>query len=85
MRKKSRIRLEVQSAKRNLKEEEEGKMDSVSGFWMEISQIVFRGALHKIGRFRNVPTIGTFVNKLKIKFINKRTYGRYVSETTYFM
>ena len=44
-----------------------------------------RGALHKIGRFRNVPTVGTFVNKIKNKFINKRTYGRYVSETTYFM
>ena len=47
--------------------------------------VVVRGALHKIGRFRNVPTVGTFINKLKIKFINKHTYGRYVSETTYFM
>ena len=59
MRKKSRIRLEVQSAKKESQRGGRGKMDSVSGFWMEISQIVFRGALHKIGRFRNVPTIGT--------------------------
>ena len=44
-----------------------------------------RGALHKIGRFQNVPTVGTFVNKFIFNFINKRTYGRYVSETTYFM
>ena len=44
-----------------------------------------RGALHKIGRFRNVPTVGTFVNTFNFNFINKRTYGRYVSETTYFM
>ena len=55
--------------------------------WMSLvgGRYAFRGALHKIGRFRNVPTEGTFINKLKIKFINKRTYGRYVSETTYFM
>ena len=46
---------------------------------------VFWGALHKIGRFRNVPTVGTFVNTFNFNFINKRTYGRYVSETTYFM
>ena len=41
-----------------------------------------RGALHKIGRFRNVPTVGTFINKLKLNLL---TNGRYVSETTYFM
>ena len=32
---------------------------------------LFRGALHKIGRFRNVPTVGTFINKLKLNLLIK--------------
>ena len=36
------------------------------------------GALHKIGRFRNVPTVGTFVNKLKSNLlINVPTVGTF--------
>ena len=53
--------------------------------YYEYFLVKYWGALHKIGRFRNVPTVGTFVNKFNFNFINKRTYGRYVSETTYFM
>ena len=28
-----------------------------------------RGALHKIGRFRNVPTVGTFVNEFNFNLL----------------
>ena len=27
------------------------------------------GALHKIGRFRNVPTVGTFVNEFNFNLL----------------
>ena len=32
-------------------------------------RVAARGALHKIGRFRNVPTVGTFINKLKLNLL----------------
>ena len=36
------------------------------------------GALHKIGRFRNVPTVGTFVNKFNFNLlINVPTVGTF--------
>ena len=36
------------------------------------------GALHKIGRFRNVPTVGTFVNEFNFNlFINVPTVGTF--------
>ena len=36
------------------------------------------GALHKIGRFRNVPTVGTFINKLKLNLLtNVPTVGTF--------
>ena len=39
---------------------------------------VNRGALHKIGRFRNVRTIGTFINKLKLNSLtNVPTVGTF--------
>ena len=36
------------------------------------------GALHKIGRFRNVPTVGTFVNEFNFNLlINVPTVGTF--------
>ena len=36
------------------------------------------GALHKIGRFQNVPTVGTFINKLKLNLLtNIPTVGTF--------
>ena len=41
-------------------------------------RIVLWGALHKIGRFRNVPRVGTFVNKLQLNLLtNVPTVGTF--------
>ena len=43
-----------------------------------IETATYWGALHKIGRFRNVPTVGTFINKLKLNLLtNVPTVGTF--------
>ena len=44
----------------------------------------FWGALHKIGRFRNVPTVGTFVNEFNFNLlINVPMVGTFVIKCKY--